>query len=159
LDSCRLFTSAERAGLKVDNGVVVDETMRTSSPSIYAAGDVARYPDVGGGLARIEHWVVAERQGQAAALSMLGRPQPYKKPPFFWSAHYDLTVSYVGNGAGWTRHELHGDLAARDALVAYYKDDRVVAVATLGRDKVRLQIEDAMERDDQARIAAIIQDQ
>jgi len=147
---------AEKAGLEVDNGVVVDQTMRTSVPNVYAAGDVARYPDVGGAVARIEHWVVAERQGQAAARAMLGRKEPYKKPPFFWSAHYDLVISYLGNGAGWTRHEVRGDLAARDALVAYYKDDRVVAVATLGRDRARLELEDAMERGDQAKIAGIV---
>ncbi len=147
---------AEKAGLKVDNGVVVDQTMQSSVPSIYAAGDVARYPDVGGALARIEHWVVAERQGQTAARAMLGRKDPYNKPPFFWSAHYDLTISYLGNGAGWTRHEVRGDPAARDALVAYYKDDNVVAVATLGRDQVRLAIENAMERGDQASVKSIV---
>jgi len=150
---------AEKAGLKVDNGVVVDQTMQSSVPSVYAAGDVARYPDVGGASARIEHWVVAVRQGQAAARAMLGRKEPYKKPPFFWSAHYDLTISYVGNGAGFTRHVVHGDLSARDALVAYYKDDQIVAIATLGRDHLRLEIEAAMEQGDQATVVRLVASQ
>jgi NADPH-dependent 2,4-dienoyl-CoA reductase/sulfur reductase-like enzyme len=147
---------AEKAGLKVDDGVVVDEFMQTSVPSVYAAGDVARYPDVSGSEVRIEHWVVAERQGQAAARAMLGRREPFRKPPFFWSAHYDLVISYVGSGAGWNRHEVKGDLGARDALVAYYKDERIIAVATLGRDRTRLEIEDAMERGDQARLRELV---
>lgn len=140
---------AEKAGLKVDNGVVVNEWFETSARGVYAAGDVARYPEFGGASARIEHWVVAERQGQAAARAMLGRGQTYRKPPFFWTAHYDLTLSYVGNGAGWKRHEVRGSLAARDAVVAYYDEgDRLLAIATIGRDRLRLEVEEAMERGD-----------
>jgi NADPH-dependent 2,4-dienoyl-CoA reductase/sulfur reductase-like enzyme/nitrite reductase/ring-hydroxylating ferredoxin subunit len=93
---------AEAAGITVDNGVIVGETLRTSSADVFAAGDVARYPEhVSGELARIEHWVVAERQGQAVARSMLGIGGPYRETPFFWSQHYDVTISYVGNAASW----------------------------------------------------------
>jgi apoptosis-inducing factor 3 len=147
---------AEKAGLKVDDGIIVDELMRTSAAGVYAAGDVARYPGVRGKPTRIEHWVVAERQGQTAARAMLGRAEPYRKTPFFWSAHYDLTITYIGSGAGFTRHEVRGDLQAHDGLVAYYDAERLLAVATIGRDKLRLELEDALEHDDQARALALL---
>jgi NADPH-dependent 2,4-dienoyl-CoA reductase/sulfur reductase-like enzyme/nitrite reductase/ring-hydroxylating ferredoxin subunit len=148
---------AEKAGLEVkEGGVIVDERLQTSHPGVYAAGDIARYPDVGGEHARIEHWVVAERQGQAAARAMIGRLDAYKKPPFFWSAHYDLVINYVGNGAGFDRHEVHGDPSKGDVLVAYRKADRIVAVATIGRDQASLRVEDALERGDQAALEAIV---
>jgi NAD(P)H-nitrite reductase large subunit len=147
---------AEKAGLKVDNGVVVNEHMEASEPGVYAAGDIARYPDVGGELLRVEHWVVAERQGQAAARAMLGGLDPFRKAPFFWSAHYDLVINYLGAGAGWERLEIKGNLDARDALVVYYRGERVVAVAAIGRDLELLRIEAALETGDQARLKAIV---
>jgi len=77
---------AEAAGIVVDNGVIVGETLRTSTPDVFAAGDMARYPDpVSGDSARIEHWVVAERQGQSVARSILGIGGAYREAPFFWS--------------------------------------------------------------------------
>lgn len=83
---------AERAGLSVDNGILVDETLQSSIPDIYAAGDVARYPDhITGEKVRIEHWVVAERHGQAVARSMLGIGGPFRDVPFFWSQHYAMS--------------------------------------------------------------------
>ena len=111
---------AEAAGIKVDNGVIVGETLRTSSADVFAAGDIARYPEpVSGEAARIEHWVVAERQGQAAARSMLGIGGAYLEAPFFWSQHYDVTVSCVGNAAFWEACEIRGDLEKHDACVIY----------------------------------------
>ena len=93
---------AETAGIKVDNGVVVDETLLTSAPDVFGAGDLARFPEpVSGELARIEHWVVAERQGQAAARSMLGIGGAFRDTPFFWSQHYDVTIAYVGYAPSW----------------------------------------------------------
>lgn len=147
---------AEKAGLEVNDGVIVNERMQTSHPGVFAAGDIARYPDVGGDAARIEHWVVAERQGQSAARAMIGRLDAYEKPPFFWSAHYDLVINYVGYGAGFDRHEVHGDPAQGDVLVAYRKAGRIVAVATIGRDQASLRVEQALERGDQAALEAIV---
>src|SRR5204863_2898465 len=111
---------AEVAGLKVDNGIIVDEFMETSTPGVYAAGDAARFPDRFSGRAiRVEHWVVAERQGQTAARNILGAQEPHAVPPFFWSAHYDVTVNYAGNAAGWERAEVHGTPDERRPLVPY----------------------------------------
>jgi 3-phenylpropionate/trans-cinnamate dioxygenase ferredoxin reductase subunit len=150
---------AEDAGLTVDNGIVVDETLRASAPDIYAAGDVARYPDtISGERVRIEHWVLAERQGQAVARAMLGIGHPFRDAPFFWSQHYDATISYVG-ASSWNRFEIRGDLAGRDACAIYRQNNRVVAVATIGRDRVSLAVESALERMDMGALEAVLQAQ
>ena len=151
---------AEQAGLKVDNGVLVDETLRTSVADVYAAGDVARYPDpVSRQLVRIEHWVVAERQGQAVARAMLGIGGPFRDAPFFWSQHYDVAISYVGHAPAWDSFELHGDLSRRDACAVYRQNQRVLAIATIGRDQVSLRAEQAMERADSAALDAVLKSQ
>ena len=148
---------AEAAGLTVDHGIVVDQFLRTSVDGIFAAGDVAHYPDsFSGSNVRVEHWVAAGRQGQTAALNILGRPTPHTAPPFFWSAHYDVTVAYVGNAAGYDRAEVHGSLDERRALVAYRVGPRIAAVATIGLDRESLLIEKAMESGDAAEVERIV---
>jgi len=137
---------AEEAGIKVDNGVVVDEMLRTSAPDVFAAGDLARYPEpISGERARIEHWVLAERHGQAVARSMLGIGGPFRQAPFFWSQHYDVVISYVGHAAQWDGCQIQGDLNKLDACAVYRRKNRVIAVATVGRDRLSLEVEAAME--------------
>jgi apoptosis-inducing factor 3 len=150
---------AEAAGIKVGNGVIVDETLRTSAPDVFAAGDVARYPEpVSGGPARIEHWVVAERQGQAVARSMLGIGGAYREAPFFWSQHYDVTISYVGHAPSWDSCEIRGDLEKHDACAIYRREGRTIAVATIGRDSMSLSVEAAMEQGDAAGLESVLRE-
>jgi NADPH-dependent 2,4-dienoyl-CoA reductase/sulfur reductase-like enzyme/nitrite reductase/ring-hydroxylating ferredoxin subunit len=138
---------AAAAGLKVDRGVVVDEFMKTSADGIFAAGDIARWPDSRTGAAiRVEHWAVAEAQGQTAALNMLGLQQRFTTLPFFWSQHYDLTIRYVGHAERWDRIEIDGSIERSDATVRYYTGERMTAVASLGRDLESLRCEASMER-------------
>ncbi|MES2179978.1 MAG: FAD-dependent oxidoreductase [Gemmatimonadota bacterium] len=138
---------AERAGIHVDKGVVVDARFRTSASGVFAAGDIARFPDAHSGQAiRVEHWVAAERQGQAAARSMLGSDARFTEVPFFWSAHYDATVSYVGHAERWDAIEIDGSLDQRDCAVRYVAGGKTLAVATLGRDRTSLEAELSMDR-------------
>ncbi|HEX6737835.1 MAG TPA: FAD-dependent oxidoreductase [Vicinamibacteria bacterium] len=138
---------AEKAGLTVDRGIVVDDRLRTSAPGVYAAGDVARYPDpVTGEKIRVEHWVVAERQGQLAARNILGADQAIDIVPFFWSQHYDVPIAYVGHAESWDEARVHGDVAGRDCRVELVQGGRVAAVATIYRDAESLSFELEMEK-------------
>jgi 3-phenylpropionate/trans-cinnamate dioxygenase ferredoxin reductase subunit len=137
---------AKKAGLQLDRGVSVNPYLETSAAGIFAAGDIARWPDPHtGAQIRVEHWAVAQRQGQTAARNMLGARERFDAVPFFWSAHFDVTIAYVGYAESWDRIEIDGDPKAHDCCVGYWKGDKRLATATVNRDRASLQAEAEME--------------
>ena len=132
------------------------DVLGSDSAYVWAVGDVARHRDPRTGeRVRIEHFVVAERQGQAAARAMLGDERPYVDVPFFWSQHYDVSFSCVGHAARWDHIDTRGSLEARDFAAFYSKSGRVLAVVTVGRDRLGLLAEAAIERSDAEALAAL----
>jgi NADPH-dependent 2,4-dienoyl-CoA reductase/sulfur reductase-like enzyme len=138
---------AETAGIQTDKGIAVDEYLETSVPGIFAAGDLARWPyALSGDRIRVEHWVVAQRQGRVAALNILGRQERFTSIPFFWSAHYDVTIAYIGHASSWDKLEIDGSADARDCTARYFRDGKLLAAATIFRDRESLEIEAEMEK-------------
>jgi apoptosis-inducing factor 3 len=138
---------AEQASLVIDRGIAVDAFLETSVRGIYAAGDIVRWPDrYSRDRIRVEHWVVAERQGQTAAENMLGLSVRFDAVPFFWSQHYDVPINYVGHADQWDEISVDGDIKSKDCLLRYKRQGRVMAVASIFRDVESLQAELAMER-------------
>jgi NADPH-dependent 2,4-dienoyl-CoA reductase/sulfur reductase-like enzyme len=138
---------AEQAGLSLDRGIAVNAYLETSVPGIYAAGDITRWPDPHSREnIRVEHWVVAERQGQTAARNMLGQQEAFDAVPFFWSQHYEVPINYVGHAEAWDEIAVDGDIAAKDCLLQYKRQGRVLAVASIYRDLASLKAELQMEQ-------------
>ena len=133
------FSLAQEAGLVVDNGVVVNATLESSAAGIFAAGDIASWPDPRVGPIRVEHWVVAQLQGQFAARNMLGSNEPFTLTPFFWSKHYDLQINYVGRALRDDSRSVDGDPKSHDCSVTYSTQHGTLnAQADVGRDHANL---------------------
>jgi NADPH-dependent 2,4-dienoyl-CoA reductase/sulfur reductase-like enzyme len=146
---------AQSAGVAVDDGVLVDDRLRTSNRHIWAAGDVARYPGPGGRRVRVEHWVHAQRQGRTAARNMLGHDLAFTDPPFFWSQHYDVPINVTGHVDRWDEEVMSGDPNDRDVIVGYLDGGSVRAVASIYRDRDNLRAEQALATDDQQALRAL----
>jgi apoptosis-inducing factor 3 len=133
-------------GVETDKGVTVNEFLETNQPHVYAAGDLARWPDRHTGEhIRVEHWVVAERMGQTAARNILGQREFFDAVPFFWSQHYDVSINYIGHATKWDTIERSGDLDQQDSTVRFVRDGRTMAIATIGRDLESLKAEVELE--------------
>jgi 3-phenylpropionate/trans-cinnamate dioxygenase ferredoxin reductase component len=119
---------AEAAGIEVDDGVVVSETLETSVPGVFAAGDVANalHPFYERRI-RVEHWANALNQGPAAARNMLGEGQPYERLPYFFSDQYDVGMEYSGYAIDWDEVVFRGDPASREFIAFWLQGGRVLA--------------------------------
>lgn len=155
--SPRVSLAEDLDGVEIDDGIVVDDRLRAKNDGVWAIGDVASYP-YRGSQVRVEHWTVARRHGQHAALDILGRGRPFDDVPFFWSTHWGKRLSYMGHATSTDHVTVHGSLEDHDAIVVYRNDEgKIEAVVTLGRDLLSLKAEHLLERDDQEQLEALIQ--
>jgi len=147
---------AEVAGIEVDNGVVVSETLETSAPGIFAAGDVAnaRHPFYGRRI-RVEHWANALNQGPAAARNMLGKGEPYERLPYFFSDQYDVGMEYMGYATSWDEVVFRGDPAGREFIAFWLEAGRVVAGMNVNVWEVTGQIEELIRSRDRIDVARL----
>jgi NADPH-dependent 2,4-dienoyl-CoA reductase/sulfur reductase-like enzyme len=130
--------------LHQDGGVVVDEYMRAAD-GVYAAGDIAYFPNpLTGEAVRIEHWRTAMQQGRIAALNMVGKKAAYEGVPFFWTRQFDVGLLYVGHAKRWDEILYRGTVATRDFLAFYIEGGRVLAAAGMNRDQEMAAIEELM---------------
>jgi 3-phenylpropionate/trans-cinnamate dioxygenase ferredoxin reductase subunit len=121
------------AGARISNGVEVDEYCRTSLPDVYAAGDIADHAHPLFGRIRVEHYNNAEKQGRAAAASLLDGGMPYDYVHSFWSDQFDQTLEYVGFATEWDSVTIEGSLRDRDFIVRYLRGGKLLAAAAMGR--------------------------
>jgi len=121
--------------LHKDGGVITNKYLEIGD-SLYAAGDIAHFPDPRTGeLTRIEHWRTALQQGRTAAHNMAGNRTAYTAVPFFWTMQFGKSLRYVGHAKDWDKIIFQGDLDKHDFLAFYVKDNRILAVAGMNRDR------------------------
>ncbi len=143
---------ARDAGLEIDNGIVVDQTLATSAPNVYAAGDVANaWHPFYEQRVRVEHWANALNQGPAAARAMLGDTSGYERLPYFFSDQYDVGMEYSGHASSWDEVVFRGDRDGGEFVAFWLKDGRVIAGMNVNvwdvNDKVQALIRSRREVD------------
>jgi NADPH-dependent 2,4-dienoyl-CoA reductase/sulfur reductase-like enzyme len=137
----------EGVGLDDDGGVIVDAQLRAAE-DLYAAGDIASYPDSRTGeRVRIEHWRTAQQQGRTAARNMLGRDIAFDGVPFFWTRQFDAGLLYVGHASAWDEIIYQGEVSSCNFLAFYAKDGRVLAVAGMNRERDMAAVEELFRLD------------
>lgn len=137
----------EGVELAEDGGVIVDEYLQAAD-DIYAAGDIAQYPDwITGKPMRIEHWRVACQQGRIAGFNAAGDETPYRSVPFFWTAQFGVKLRYVGHASQWDDMIVDGDIEQQTFIAYYVKDGRVLAAAGVNRDQEMAALQELLRRD------------
>jgi 3-phenylpropionate/trans-cinnamate dioxygenase ferredoxin reductase subunit len=147
---------AREAGLEVDDGIVVDEQLRSSVPNIFAAGDVAGawHPFFEQRI-RVEHWANALNQGPAAARSMLGDDSPYDRLPYFYSDQYDVGMEYSGHARDWDRVVIRGERESGEFIAFWLHERRVVAGMNVNVWDVNEHVQALIRSREQVDVAAL----